>query len=176
MSRIARVPISLGNVKCQIHGQDVELTSGSKKAQYKVHTAIEVSCDEHGIHCVLRPNNMKEKAQLGTAHRNLMNAVIGLTKGFSETLILKGVGYKVAQQGQNLTLHLGYSQPVEFPVETDLTVECPDKTTIVISGISKQKVGQVCANIIKLRKPDSYHSKGVQMKGREYKQKEVKKS
>ena len=176
VSRISRLPIELGKVTCAINGQHVELSNGAVKESYVVHDAIEVTCGSDGIQCHLRETHAKQKEQLGTAYRNLANIVIGLTTGFSKTLKLVGVGYKVEQQGQKLIIKLGKSHDDIIEVPADMKVNCPDVRTIEISGVNKQKVGHMCAEIIKLRPPDAYHAKGVQMVGRHYSQKEVKKS
>lgn len=178
MSRLARVPISLGNVQCKVDGDVVMLTMGTKNVQYAVPEGISVSVDADGLHCKLVDTNNKDKflkSLLGTTFRNLSNAVIGLVSGFSKKLTLVGVGYKVAQQGSKLTFMLGKSHNDIFEVPAGIEVKCPDQTTIIVSGIDKQLVGHVCAKMIELRVPDAYKGKGVRDASKNYMLKEVKK-
>ena len=173
MSRLARVPISLGNIQCKIDDAVVVLTKSGKNVEYSIPKGITVKLDDQGIHC--SSADQHNKALLGTTFRNLSNCVIGLQTGFSKTLKLVGVGYKVAMQGRQLTLTLGKSHPDIFSIPEGIDIQCPDQTTIIVSGADKQQVGQVCANLIKLRVPDAYKGKGVRDTSRNYILKEVKK-
>ena len=103
------------------------------------------------------------------------NLVTGVTEGFSKTLEISGVGYRAQAQGRNLRLQLGYSHDVNFPVPEGVEVKTPDQNTVEISGIDKQKVGQVAAEIRRWRKPEPYKGKGIKYRGEYIFRKEGKK-
>jgi large subunit ribosomal protein L6 len=105
----------------------------------------------------------------------VQNLVTGVTEGFSKTLEINGVGYRAQAQGRNLRLQLGYSHDVNFPVPEGVDVKTPDQNTIEISGIDKQKVGQVAAEIRRWRKPEPYKGKGIKYRGEYIFRKEGKK-
>ena len=111
----------------------------------------------------------------GTARSRTRNIVEGVSSGFVKELELNGVGYKATQKGKILELLLGYSHPINFDVPDDLKIEVPKPTQIKISGIDKQKVGQIAANIRSFRKPEPYKGKGVKYKDEIIKRKEGKK-
>ena len=103
------------------------------------------------------------------------NLVQGVTAGYEKDLELVGVGYRAQMQGQTLKLALGFSHDINFPVPEGISVECPSQTEIVISGVDKQKVGQVCAEIRGFRPPEPYKGKGVRYAGEYVRRKEAKK-
>lgn len=105
--------------------------------------------------------NNKVRALHGTSRANFNNMVEGVTNGFGKTLKLVGVGYRAQLKGSTLTLNVGYSNPVEMAVPEDLTVEVPDNTTIKISGINKQFVGDFAASVRAVRSPEPYKGKGI---------------
>jgi large subunit ribosomal protein L6 len=105
----------------------------------------------------------------------VQNLVTGVTEGFSKVLEITGVGYRAAAQGKNLRLQLGYSHDVNFPVPEGVEVKTPDANTVEISGIDKQKVGQVAAEIRRWRKPEPYKGKGIKYRGEYIFRKEGKK-
>ena len=105
----------------------------------------------------------------------VQNLVTGVSEGFSKVLEINGVGYRAQAQGRNLRLQLGYSHDVNFPVPEGVEVKTPDQTTIEISGIDKQKVGQVAAEIRRWRKPEPYKGKGIKYRGEYIFRKEGKK-
>ena len=105
----------------------------------------------------------------------VQNLVTGVTEGFSKTLEISGVGYRAQAQGKNLRLQLGYSHDVNFPVPEGVEVKTPDQNTVEISGIDKQKVGQVAAEIRRWRKPEPYKGKGIKYRGEYIFRKEGKK-
>jgi large subunit ribosomal protein L6 len=115
---------------------------------------------------VVRPSDApRDRAQHGLARSLIHNAVVGVTEGFSRNLQIQGVGYRCAMRGKNLELQLGYSHPVVFEPPEGITLAAPEPTRITVSGIDKQLVGQVAANIREVRPPDSYHGKGVRYEG-----------
>ena len=111
----------------------------------------------------------------GTVRSRVFNIVFGVTSGYKKELQLNGVGYKAAMKGKTLELLLGYSHPINFEVPSDIKIDLPKPTQINISGISKQKVGQIAANIRSYRKPEPYKGKGIKYIGEIIRRKEGKK-
>ena len=105
----------------------------------------------------------------------MSNLVEGVTKGFEKRLEISGVGYRAQIKGRDLSLQLGFSHDVSFPIPEGIDIKCPDQTTVVVSGIDKQKVGQVAAKIREYRKPEPYKGKGVKYAGEYIFRKEGKK-
>ena len=117
---------------------------------------------DNGILTVKRPNEEKHTKQLHGTTRALINAMVeGVHKGFTKQLKIVGIGYRAALSGNKLTLNVGFSHPVEFTVPSEVTVEVPDNTTINVSGIDKQIVGQFAAVVRASKKPEPYGGKGV---------------
>ncbi|MBL4894629.1 MAG: 50S ribosomal protein L6, partial [Emcibacter sp.] len=103
----------------------------------------------------------RARSMWGMQRTLIANLVEGVTSGFTKTLLLVGVGYRASVQGKQVKLQLGFSHDVMYPIPEGIDVKCPDQTTIIISGIDKQKVGQVAAEIREWRKPEPYKGKGV---------------
>ncbi len=117
---------------------------------------------DNGILTVKRPNEEKHTKQLHGTTRALINAMVeGVHKGFTKQLKIVGIGYRAALSGNKLTLNVGFSHPVEFTVPSEVTVEVPDNTTINVSGIDKQIVGQFAAVVRASKKPEPYGGKGI---------------
>ena len=112
----------------------------------------------------------------GTSRALLNNMVVGVSEGYTRELEIVGVGYRAAMQGNKLVLSAGYSHPVEFDTPEGLTVEVPNQTTVIISGINKQVVGEFAANVRKVRPPEPYKGKGIRYKGEHVRRKEGKKA
>ncbi len=106
-------------------------------------------------------SNDSDRAMHGTMRANLNNMILGVTEGFKKTLDLIGVGYRAQLKGKTLVLNVGYSHPVEMEAPEGVTIEVPSNTNIIISGISKQKVGQFAAEIRDVRPPEPYKGKGI---------------
>jgi large subunit ribosomal protein L6 len=119
--------------------------------------------------------SQRARAAWGMQRTNVQNLVTGVTEGFTKVLEITGVGYRAQAQGKNLRLQLGYSHDVNFPVPEGVEVKTPDQNTVEISGIDKQKVGQVAAEIRRWRKPEPYKGKGIKYRGEYIFRKEGKK-
>jgi large subunit ribosomal protein L6 len=117
----------------------------------------------------------RNRAAWGMQRTNVQNLVTGVTEGFTKVLEITGVGYRAAAQGKNLRLQLGYSHDVNYPVPEGIEVKTPDPNTVEISGIDKQQVGQVAAEIRRWRKPEPYKGKGIKYRGEYIFRKEGKK-
>ena len=163
MSRIGRLPIAVpSGVKIEIAGQDVTVTGPKGTLNHTIAEPIKIEKGEDGEYVVSRPNDERVSKSLHGLSRTLVNnMVIGVTEGYTKTLEVSGTGYRVAPKGAGLELQLGFSHPVQIdaPEGIKFAVETPPR--FKVEGIDKQKVGEVAANIRKLRKPDPYKGKGV---------------
>ena len=166
MSRIGRMPIPVpSGVKVDIAGDSVTVTGPKGALNLKVAAPIEVK-EEEGNLVVTRPDDERDSRALHGLTRTLVsNMVTGVTDGFEKTLEIVGTGYRVAANGTGLEFQLGFSHPVVVtaPEGISFAVESPVK--FKVQGIDKQKVGEVAANIRKLRKPEPYKGKGVRYEG-----------
>jgi large subunit ribosomal protein L6 len=166
MSRIGRMPIPIpAGVDIAIDGQAVSVKGPKGQLSFIVAEPIQVAKEESVLR-VTRPNDEGNVRALHGLSRTLIaNMVTGVTAGYSKTLEIVGVGYRVQARGQNLEFSLGFSHPVlvEPPVGITFRVEAP--TRFVVEGIDKQLVGETAARIRKLRKPDPYKAKGVRYQG-----------
>lgn len=128
-----------------------------------------------GIITVKRPNEEKHVKQLhGTTRALISNMIVGVSEGWKKELVIEGIGYRAAVAGNVLTLNVGFSHPVNITVEQGLTVECPKQNEIIVSGIDKQRVGELAANIRAVKKPEPYKGKGIAYKGEHIRRKEGK--
>lgn len=163
MSRIGRLPIAIpAGVKVEVNGATVKV-SGPKGALEReiASNKIEVKVEGAEVH-VTRADDKKESRSLHGLYRQLIaNMVTGVVTPFSRTLIIQGVGYKAAVAGNKLTMNIGYSHPVEYVAPEGITITCPDITTVVVSGISKELVGQTAATIRSKRPVEPYHNYGL---------------
>jgi large subunit ribosomal protein L6 len=166
MSRIGRLPITVpAGVEVNIDGATVSVKGPKGELNHVVASPISVSLEE-GTVSVTRPTDDRVARSLHGLTRTLIdNMIIGVTQGYSKGLEIHGTGYRVQAKGADLEFALGYSHPVNVsaPEGISFTVEGANKLTV--SGISKQQVGEVAANIRKLRKPDPYKGKGVRYAG-----------
>ena len=166
MSRIGRTPITLPQ-GVEISAARTAVTVKGPKGQLVVPFNPRLKLSQEGSVVTLeRPTDApRDRAQHGLIRSLLNNAVQGVTAGYSRNLQIQGVGYRCAMRGQNLELQLGFSHPVVFEPPKGITIVAPQPTAITVSGIDKQLVGQVAANIREIRPPDSYHGKGVRYEG-----------
>ena len=168
MSRIGRLPITVpSGVEINIDGQNVSVKGPKGTLDWTVKAPIAVARDEDGQIVVTRPNDERENRSLHGLTRTLLsNMVTGVTEGYEKKLEIVGVGYRVAAKSPTqLEFALGFSHPVvvNAPEGITFTVEAP--TRFSVSGIDKQAVGEVAANIRKIRKPEPYKGKGVRYAG-----------
>ena len=175
-SRVARKPVVVpANVDIDIQGQQVHVKGPNGSDSYTVHDSVEVRRDEEAVRFAPRREGREENAMAGTMRALLDNIVTGLTEGFQRKLMIKGVGYRAQMQGSSLKLTLGFSHDVNFPVPEGIQIECPSNTEVVVKGSSKQRVGQVAADIRAFRPPELYKGKGVRYENEEVIMKEAKK-
>jgi large subunit ribosomal protein L6 len=176
MSRIGKkaVPIPSG-VTASVEGQTVKMKGPKGALQFVVPDEIMVKLDKDAIKVDPRLDSKRALAMWGTSRTLVANLVTGVTKGFESKLDITGVGYRAAVQGKNLQIALGYSHDVVFPIPEGIAIATPRPTEIVVTGIDKQKVGQVAAEIRGFRPPEPYKGKGVRYSGEYIFRKEGKK-
>lgn len=167
MSRVGRAPIEIPNgVKVDMNGSTVTVTGPKGKLTQKFHNDMEIKMDD-GVLTVARPTDHREHRSLhGLTRALLNNMVVGVSQGFTKVLEVEGVGYRAEMSGSKLVMNVGYSHPVEFdpPKDTQFAVENRGKT-VIITGIDKQALGELAANIRKIRPPEPYKGKGIKYQG-----------
>ena len=160
MSRVGNAEIKLpSGVSIEVNGTTVKVNGPKGSLSEAIDKRIKLE-NKEGIVTLVRDND-EAKAVHGLARALVFNMVKGVSEGFSKTLEISGVGYKTSVQGGKLVMNIGYSHPVEFAPEEGITFECPTASSIKVSGINKQQVGQVAANIRKSRVVEPYHGYGV---------------
>ncbi|MDO5752376.1 MULTISPECIES: 50S ribosomal protein L6 [unclassified Arthrobacter] len=166
MSRIGRLPISVpAGVEVKVEDNLVSVKGPKGTLQLTVASPIAVALEENTI-SVSRPNDERNSRSLHGLTRTLIdNLIIGVTKGYEKKLEIVGTGYRVVAKGANLEFALGFSHPVVIEAPEGITLAVESPTKLSVSGIDKQQVGEVAANIRKLRKPDPYKGKGVRYAG-----------
>jgi large subunit ribosomal protein L6 len=166
MSRIGRMSITVPTgVEVSISGQDVAVKGPKGSLSLVVAEPIHVSQTD-GVISVVRPNDERLSRSLHGLSRTLVaNMVEGVTHGYSKTIVIVGVGYRVVEKGRDLEFALGYSHPIHFPAPEGITFKVESATKFAISGIDKQLVGETAAKIKKLRKADPYKGKGLRLEG-----------
>lgn len=162
MSRIGRTPITIpSGVDVSLDGNTILVKGPKGQLQRTLHPDMIVAIEGDQI-VVNRPSEQKEHKSLHGLTRTLINNMVeGVTKGFSKSLELAGVGYRAAKQGNKLVLTVGYSQPVEIVPEDGIEIEVPAANKIIVKGIDKERVGAVAANIRGVRPPEPYKGKGI---------------
>ncbi|GAA1479932.1 50S ribosomal protein L6 [Gordonia sinesedis] len=172
MSRIGKNPIEIpAGVDVTINGQDVTVKGPKGELSLTVAEPIVVAKEDNTI-VVTRPNDERRNRALHGLSRSLVNnLVVGVTQGYTTKMEIFGVGYRVQAKGQDLEFALGYSHPVPIKAEEGITFAVESPTKFSVSGIDKQKVGQISANIRRLRRPDPYKGKGIRYEGEQIRRK-----
>lgn len=176
MSRLAKNPVPvLEGVDVTINGQDIAVKG--PKGELKMTIIDQVSAEKTDDGIMVKSANEKPFYQnmCGTVWSLIRGMIHGVKEGFEKKLEINGVGYRAQVRGKDLVLQLGYSHEIVFTPPEGIKIECPQQTEIVISGIDKQKVGHVAAEIIKMRPPEPYKGKGVKYAGQQILRKEGKK-
>ena len=166
MSRIGKRPVPVpAGVTANIEGKI--LTVKGAKGTLTLDLADEVTYELNDGGISVQPANDTKRARSfwGMQRTLVQNLITGVTEGYTKQLQITGVGYRANVQGKNLKLQLGYSHDVDFAIPEGITIATPDQTTVNISGIDKQKVGQVAAEIRRWRKPEPYKGKGIKYAG-----------
>ncbi|HUG32583.1 MAG TPA: 50S ribosomal protein L6 [Acidimicrobiia bacterium] len=166
MSRIGNQPVDLPDgVDVEIDGNAVTVKGLKGELERLFHDRIGFDLDD-GVVTVTRPDDSRESRALhGLSRALLNNMVVGVSNGFSKELEIHGVGYRASLKGESVELLVGFSHPVEVRAPEGITFEVPEPTKIIVSGIDKEQVGQVAANIRKVRPPEPYKGKGIRYVG-----------
>jgi len=166
VSRVGRLPIEVtNNLKVNITDGKIEISNGKDSLLLDIPSVIDVKFKNNTITVSRKEETKEAKALHGTIRALINNMVIGLTKGFTKNLELVGIGYKAEVKGNELVLNLGYSHPVIYKIPEGINIKVEKNTKVIVSGIDKQKVGQVAAEIRAFRKPEPYKGKGIRYEG-----------
>ncbi len=172
MSRIGKLPIAVpGSVKVAIDQNRIRVEGPKGSLERMLPAEITVRQADGGLVCE-RPSDAREHRSLHGLTRTLVaNLVTGVSQGFSKQMELVGVGYRVQKQGEELVLSLGYSHPIRFRPPEGISIEVQDQTKFSVSGISRELVGQVAADLRRLRPPEPYKGKGIMYRGEKIRRK-----
>ncbi len=173
MSRIGKKPIPVPDgVKVSVDKANIVTVEGPKgKLTLQVSPRMKIVVEDGQVR-VERPTDLKMDKALHGLYRSLINnMIIGVTQGYRKELEMVGVGYKAQLKGKELVLEVGYSHPVVYPIPEGVSIQTPKPTQIVVEGIDKQKVGQVAAEIRKIRPPEPYKGKGIRYVGEKIRRK-----
>lgn len=161
MSRIGKKPIELKDVTVSLSGNNIKVKGKLGELECNVHPSIKIEIVDNEV-VLTRPNDRKENRALhGLSRALIQNMVTGVSKGYSKSLEIVGVGYRAELKGKGIFLSVGYSHPIYFMPPAGINVEIPVPTQIKISGIDKELVGLVAAKIRSFRKPEPYKGKGI---------------
>ena len=176
MSRVGKKAVAIpAGVTASVDGQTVKVKGPKGVLQLVLHGDVAAKVESGGIKVDPRADTKTARALWGTSRALVANLMTGVTKGFEQRLEITGVGYRAAVQGKNLQIALGYSHDVVFAIPEGIAIATPKPTEILITGIDKQKVGQVAAEIRGFRPPEPYKGKGVRYSGEYIFRKEGKK-
>ena len=162
MSRVGKKPITIpAGVEVKISDEWIEVKGPNGTLREKAHPAIKAEVNENVLSFTMRREEKGDNAVFGLVRALTANMILGVTVGFQKTLEIIGVGYRAQLQGQNLTLNLGFSNPVQYPVPVGIEISLEQKNQVVVKGIDKRLVGTVAAEIRQFRPPEPYKGKGV---------------
>ncbi|WP_102372539.1 50S ribosomal protein L6 [Enorma phocaeensis] len=166
MSRIGKKPVQIpAGVDVAVDGSHVTVKGPKGQLELDIYSKLSISIEENML-TVSRPDDEREtRARHGLTRALIQNMVTGVSEGYTKSLELAGVGYRVQLKGKDLELSLGYSHPVNYAAPEGITFEVPDNTHINVKGIDKQQVGQVAAEIRTKRPPEPYKGKGIHYVG-----------
>ena len=166
MSRIGRLPITIpAGVDLKVNGSEISVKGTKGELNFTVASPITVALEDNVL-TVSRPDNERESRSLhGLTRTMISNMITGVTDGYSKKLEIHGTGYRVLAKGSNLEFALGFSHPVPVEAPEGITLAVEGNNKVIVSGINKQQVGEVAANIRKLRRPDPYKGKGIRYEG-----------
>lgn len=172
MSRIGRLPITIpSGVEVNLDGREIRVKGAKGELNRTLAEGMSIEIED-GTLTVVRPNDEREFRSLHGLTRSLINnMIVGVTDGFTKKLEIVGTGYRVLAKGSDLEFALGYSHPVAVKAPEGITFTVEGANKLAVSGIDKQQVGEVAANIRKLRRPDPYKGKGVRYEGEQIRRK-----
>jgi large subunit ribosomal protein L6 len=162
MSRIGKKPIQLPDmVKFSLNGNVISVKGPKGNLERQLHPAIKIDVNDNVIEVKADTSNTKAMALQGLFRSLIFNMVTGVSTGYEKKLVLSGIGYRAETSGQNLILNVGFSNPVNFTVPEGITASLESNTQITLSGIDKELLGQVSANVRSIRPPEPYKGKGI---------------
>jgi large subunit ribosomal protein L6 len=166
MSRIGKKPVPLPKgVTATVEGQQVSVKGPKGELSLKLIDDVTVKMGDEGIEVAPRDDSKRARSMWGMSRSLVQNLVVGVSNGFSKTLEISGVGYRAAMKGKELQLQLGYSHDILYPIPDGISIVVPKPTEITVSGIRREQVGQVAAEIRRYRGPEPYKGKGVKYAG-----------
>ena len=176
MSRVGKYPVALPQgVTAEIKGGEFAVKGKMGNLALAVPNEVEVLVADGKVAVSMRQDTQRSRVLWGTTRNNINNMVKGVTEGFKEVLEIEGVGFRAALAGKDLVLQIGFSHEVKFAVPEGITIKVDKQTVLTITGIDKQKVGQVAAEIRGLKAPEPYKGKGIHYLGERIRRKEGKK-
>jgi large subunit ribosomal protein L6 len=162
MSRIGKKAVAIpSGVTARLDGRTLAVKGAKGELKFSAPDDVSVEVDGNAVKVAPRSQSKRARAMWGMSRSTIQNLVAGVTKGFEKKLEITGVGYKAAVAGKNLQLSLGYSHDLTYPIPNGISIVTPKPTEITIAGIDKRQVGQVAAEIRKMRPPEPYKGKGV---------------
>ena len=176
MSRIAKVPVTLpSGVEATLSDTSIALKGSKGSLNLVLHHLVEVQRNDEILKVSAKDNSREAGAMAGTFRSLIFNMVVGVNEGFQKKLELQGVGYRAKASGKSVNLTVGYSHPIDYKLPEGITAETPSQTEIVITGVDKQLVGQVAAELREFRPPEPYKGKGIRYSDERVYRKEAKK-
>ncbi len=176
MSRIGKKPVPIpSGVTATVEGQTVKVKGPKGALQLVLHEDVAAKVESGNVKLDPRNETKRARSQWGTSRTLVANLITGVTKGYEHRLEITGVGFRAAVQGKNLQMQLGFSHDIVYPIPEGITIATPKATEVVVTGIDKQKAGQVAAEIRGFRPPEPYKGKGVKYVGEYVFRKEGKK-
>ena len=177
MSRVASEPVQLPNdVEVALKEAEIAVKGTKGSLRLALTGEVEITQESNGLKFAATKNERRSRAMAGTVRSLVSNMVIGVSRGFERRLQLTGVGYRAQAKGKSLSMTLGFSHPIEYAMPEGIQIQTPSQTEVVVSGIDKQLVGQVSAEIRGFRPPEPYKGKGVRYLGERVRRKEAKKT
>ncbi len=162
MSRIGKLPVQIPQgVKVSVSDNIITVEGPKGKLIQNYKSEVSVDVKENEVQVISNSDTKKANSYHGLYRQLIRNMVIGVSAGYSRSLLVNGVGYRAEVKDKNLLLNLGYSTQIEYYINDDITISCDGTNKIIVAGIDKQKVGQVCAEIRSLRPPEPYKGKGI---------------
>lgn len=176
MSRVGKYPVTLPQgVTAEVKGQSVAVKGKAGNLSLVAPPEVEVKLADGKLAVAMREDTQRTRVLWGTTRNNINNMVKGVTDGFKIVLEIEGVGFRAAVTGKDLVLQIGFSHEVKYTIPEGIAIKVDKQTVLTITGIDKQKVGQVAAEIRGMKKPEPYKGKGIKYQGERIRRKEGKK-
>ncbi|MDP9127552.1 MAG: 50S ribosomal protein L6 [Pseudomonadota bacterium] len=176
MSRVGKYPVALPQgVTAEIKSGQIAVKGKMGNLALAIPSELEVQVADGNVAVKMHEDTQRSRVLWGTTRNNINNMVKGVTEGFKVVLEIEGVGFRAALQGKDLILQLGFSHEIKYPIPEGIAMKVDKQTVITVSGIDKQRVGQIAAEIRSYKKPEPYKGKGIKYEGEKIRRKEGKK-